>query len=212
VRGVRTALLQLAARSFADQGDGGLPGLSKKSTARHELRQADEVTTSSEPDRDSQWSKGVAAQYDLDELEAMNTWIDVNLDLNQQRLESVTTRLGSVLALGAASLALMAATVKREAWPLTLLAVLATLVAMVVAVLGQRTVFQSDRDPTSTWDTMWGPRKRGELQVVLYRRRSNLFEDQRKLIDERAFALKKSSWSLGAGTGLAAAAILVSRL
>ena len=141
------------------------------------------MTTSSEPDRDRKWSKGVAAQYELDELEAMCTWLDVNLDLNQQRLESVTTCLGNVIALGAASLALMAATVQKDVWPLTLLAVVVKPIAMYLAIQGQRTVFRPDRDPTTTWDTMWGPRKVGELQVVLYRRRSALFDDQRKVID-----------------------------
>lgn len=170
------------------------------------------VTEPYDPDPDRNWSVGVAAQYELDELEAMCTWLDVNLDLNQQRLESVTTRLGSVLALGAANLALMAATVDGDAWPLTLPAILVTLIAMWIAVQGQSTVSRPDRDPTTTWDTMWGPRKRGELQVLLYRRRSVLFADQRKVIEDRARALKESSWCLGFGIILAAAAILVSRL
>jgi hypothetical protein len=182
------------------------------STSGDEIGEAVDVTTPSEPDRDREWSEAVAAQYELDELEAICTWLDVNLDLNQQRLESVTTRLGSVIALGAASLALMAATVKQDAWPLTLPAVVVSSIAMWVAVLGQRTVFRPDRDPTTTWDTMWGLRKPGELQVVLYRRRSELFFDQRKVIDERTLALKASSWFLGFGTALAAAAILISRL
>ncbi|GAA1955239.1 hypothetical protein GCM10009798_13090 [Nocardioides panacihumi] len=177
-----------------------------------DIGEAIDVTRSSQRDRDREWSEAVAAQYELDELEAMCNWLDVNLDLNQQRLESVTTRLGSVVAFGAAVLALMAATVKQDAWPLTGLATVVSSVAICVAVVGQRTVYRPDRDPTSTWDTMWGPRKAGELQVILYRRRSALFEDQRKVIDERTGALKASSWILAFGSFLAVTAILVSRL
>ena len=170
------------------------------------------MTSPTPPDPDRHWSEAVAAQYNSDELGAMCTWLDVNLDLNQQRLESVTTRLGTVIGFGSASLALMAATVEQAVWPITVLAIFASSLAVLVAVLGLRTVVRPDRDPTTTWDTMWGERKEGELQVVLYRRRSVLFADQRKVIGERTSALKGSSWLLGVGTLLAALAILGSQL
>ncbi|WP_134127490.1 hypothetical protein [Kribbella pratensis] len=167
---------------------------------------------SAESSEDKIWSEGVAQEYGQDELEAMCTWLDVSLDLNQQRLESVTTRVGLVITFGAGTIALMAATVNGKAWPLTALASVVNVVAMAHAATSLQAVVKPDRDPTTTWRTMWGPRQPGELLVVLYRRRSVLFHDQRRIIQARTSALKQSSWALGVGTLLAAGAVILSRV
>lgn len=168
--------------------------------------------TSTPSQQDLTWSQTVANQYELDELDAMNTWMDVNLDLNQQRLESITNRLCTVLALAAANIALVASAVDADGWPFTAITSILSAAAIYIAATGLTVVVKPDRDPASTWSTMWGTRKKGELQVILYRRRSVLFEDQRKVIDSRAASLKHSSFTLAFAVALGAVAILISQL
>lgn len=163
-------------------------------------------------DLDREWSRAVAREYSVDELEAMCAWLDTNLDLNQQRLESVTTRMSVVLSVGGVSLALMATSVVSKVWPLTAIATIVILLAIVIATVGLRATVRPDRDPSTTWSTLWETRIDGEVLAVLYRRRSVLFQDQRRVIDDRAAALKSSSWAVGFGAILSGAAILVSRL
>ena len=142
----------------------------------------------------------------------MCLWLDTNIDLNQQRLESVTTRLALVVTLGLANLGLMAASVESKAWPLTAIASVVTVIALALAGLGLKPIVGNDRDPTTTWETLWKRRVAGEVLAVLYQRRSVVYLDQRKAIDYRAESLQSSSWTAGFGALVAGAAILVSRI
>jgi hypothetical protein len=106
----------------------------------------------------------------------------------------------------------MAATVKQDAWPLTVVASMMVAVALVTAAFGLHTVVRPDMDPTSSYKTMWSLTVPAEVLALLYRRRSVLYQQQRRVIESRRSALRTSSWATVVGGLLTAAAILVSRV
>lgn len=158
-----------------------------------------------------EWSRAVAAQYSLDEHAAMATWLDTNLSLNQARLESVTNRLGLVLAACGALASILATAATKDAWFFTALASGFLAVGSVVATLGLFTKWHDAQDPTTTWSTMWASRIDGEVHAWLYRSRSDLYRDQVSAIGQRASALRRSSWVSGVAGIATVVAILVSR-
>lgn len=163
-------------------------------------------------DENHAWAAAIAERFDIYELEAMCTWLDENISLNQQRLESVTSRIGLVVTVSVAELALLAASVTTRAWPLTVMAVMVASLALLIGTLGLRSIYGTDRDPGRTYRSLWHAGRSGEVLAVLYRRRSVLYDQQRRVIETRSAALKHSAWIAGFGAMLAATAVLVSRL
>jgi hypothetical protein len=167
---------------------------------------------SNDVERNREWSRAVAAQYDLDEHAAMAAWLDTNLSLNQARLESVTNRLGLVLAACGALASILATAATKDAWFLTVIAGVFLAVGAVVATLGLLTKWRDAQDPTTTWSTMWERRSDGEVHAWLYRSRSDLYKDQVSAIEQRADALRQSSWVSGVAGIATVVSILVSRV
>jgi hypothetical protein len=163
-------------------------------------------------DDDEAWREGMALEYKVSELEAMCTWLDQAITLNQSKIEVVTTRIGVVFGVCGVVLSVLIAAVDKSAWSLTTIAVMLAGLSMFVAASGLRTEEVEDIDPTSTWETMWGPRYEGELQAVLYRRRSIVYDQQRGVLETRIPALKVSSWMAAAAVVMTGAAALVSRV
>jgi hypothetical protein len=170
------------------------------------------VKASGSSDEHSGWARDVAAHYTHEDLDAMNQWLDVNIELNQARLDAVTTRLSIVIASTGALGSLLASSATFAAWPATVLAAIPLVISASVAVFGLRSEWTTTRDPTSLIEASWGPgRTPNQILATLHNQRCGLYDAQDELIGRRARALRLSSWIAGAATLLTIVAISLSQ-
>lgn len=157
------------------------------------------------PDLHKQWAINVAAQYSGPELDALNSWLDTNIQLEQSNVSGQAAKL--VMLVGAAGVIFTVVPALSGApRALMLLTSLAALGAATLACMGLRTVRSKRDDATTAWEAMWQhaetPRASGQLQAVLHRGRIDRLKHLRDVTGKRERWLIASSVAAAIAVGL----------